>query len=148
MKELRRTALVPQSAATMYALVNDIARYPEFVPGCTSAEILERGPDELIARVGVQRGNLSSEFTTRNQLISDRSMRMNLVSGPFRHFEGVWSFKPVGAGGCEIELLLRYDFPNPIKRALLQPLIGQTADQLVQAFVRRAQQLDIAATDL
>ena len=34
MRVVNRQALVPYTPAQMYALVNGIARYPEFVPWC------------------------------------------------------------------------------------------------------------------
>ncbi|POF59016.1 ubiquinone-binding protein, partial [Vibrio vulnificus] len=35
MKQVTRSALVSFSAEQMYALVNDVAKYPEFLPGCS-----------------------------------------------------------------------------------------------------------------
>ena len=39
---INKTALLPHSAQTMFDLVADIARYPEFLPGCSGAEIIEQ----------------------------------------------------------------------------------------------------------
>jgi ribosome-associated toxin RatA of RatAB toxin-antitoxin module len=61
------------------------------------------------------------------------------VDGPFRALDGEWLLTPVGASGCQIELRLRYQFSNPLKGALLQPLFADMADQMVRAFVRRLQ---------
>jgi len=141
MHEMRRSAIVARPAEAVYALVADVERYPEFVPGCDAAEILERAPGEIVARIGVRRGSLHTSFTTRNRLEPGRSVHMQLVEGPFRSFDGFWRFRPLESGACEIELLMRYAFSNPLKRALLQPLFNGIAEQMVQAFVRRAQQL-------
>lgn len=140
MRELRRSAIVPRAASVLYGLVNDIERYPDFVPGCTTAQVLARTPLEIVARLGVHRGGLHSEFTTRNHLLPDEAVHMRLVQGPFKSFEGDWSFKPLGPDACEIGLVIRYQFSNPLKRALLEPLFAGTADQLVTAFVQRARQ--------
>jgi ribosome-associated toxin RatA of RatAB toxin-antitoxin module len=141
MHELRRTAIVARPAAALYALVADVERYPEFVPGCDHTEVLERRPGEVVARVGVRRGSLHTTFTTRNRLQPGESVHMQLVEGPFRSFDGLWRFRPLSADSCEIELVMRYDFSNPLKRALLQPLFNGVAEQMVQAFVQRAQRL-------
>jgi ribosome-associated toxin RatA of RatAB toxin-antitoxin module len=42
MREIRRSALVPVPAQRMFALINDIDSYPQFVPGCQAASVLER----------------------------------------------------------------------------------------------------------
>ena len=123
----------------MWALVTNVAAYPDFVPGCSSSEILAHHGDTVVARLGVRRGALSTHFTTRNQHTRPHRVHMQLVDGPFKSLHGDWLLTPVGNDGCQIELRLRYEFSNPIKGALLQPLFAETADQMVRAFVRRLQ---------
>jgi ribosome-associated toxin RatA of RatAB toxin-antitoxin module len=141
MREMTRSALVARSPELVYQLVEDVERYPEFVPGCTEATVLERSGRELVARLAVRRGPLRTEFTTRNSLEPGRSMHMDLVDGPFRMLEGDWTFTPVGTNGCRIELSLRFQFSNILKSALFEPLFEETAASLVRAFVSRAQSM-------
>jgi ribosome-associated toxin RatA of RatAB toxin-antitoxin module len=141
MREMTRSALVARSPALVYQIVEDVERYPEFVPGCTQAKVLERGPNEIVARLTVRRGPLRTEFTTRNRLEPGRSMHMDLVDGPFRVLTGNWSFTPVASNGCRIELSLRFQFSNLLKSALFEPLFEETAASLVRAFVSRAQSM-------
>ena len=141
MREMTRLALVARSPELVYQLVEDVERYPEFVPGCTDAKVLERSASEMVARLAVRRGPLRTEFTTRNRLEPARSMRMDLVEGPFRLLEGIWTFTPVASNGCRIELALRFQFSNVLKSALFEPLFEETAASLVRAFVSRAQSI-------
>jgi len=143
MHELKRTALVNRTPAEIYSLVNDIASYPSFVPGCTGAQVISQGDGEIVARLAVRRGPLHTQFTTRNRLTPTSSVHMQLIEGPFRVLEGEWLFKPVGTGGCEIQLRLRYQFSSPLKAALLEPLLKDMADQLVKAFIARSRRDDV-----
>jgi len=136
---MKRSALVARSPELVYQLVEDIERYPEFVPGCTEATILERSESEMVARLAVRRGPLQTRFTTRNRLDRGRSVHMDLVEGPFRMLEGSWTFTPVASNGCRIELAMRFQFSNILKSALFEPLFEETAASLVRAFVSRAQ---------
>lgn len=136
---MTRTSLVARLPHVVYALVNDIERYPEFVPGCTSAKVLERAAGSVVARLAVRRGLLRTEFTTRNELDPDRSIRMQLVDGPFRTLEGSWTFSPVASNGCRIDFRLRFQFSGALKSALLEPLFEEAQAELVRAFVARAQ---------
>jgi ribosome-associated toxin RatA of RatAB toxin-antitoxin module len=136
-----RTSLVARSPGVMYRLVDDIERYPEFVPGCTSAEVLARSELEVVARLAVRRGPLRTQLTTRNRLDPQRSVHMQLVEGPFKVFEGSWEFSPVASNGCRVEFRLRFQFLNAFKSALFEPLFEQTQSELVRAFVARAQSL-------
>ena len=141
MREMTRSALVARSPELVYQVVEDVERYPEFVPGCTEAKILERSAYEMVARLAVRRGPLRTEFTTRNRLDPGRSMHLDLVDGPFRILEGNWSFTPVASNGCRIELSLRFQFSNLLKSALFEPLFEETAASLMRAFVSRAQSM-------
>ncbi len=85
---MTRTSLIARLPHVVYQLVDDIERYPEFVPGCTAAQVLQRSAQEVVARLAVRRGPLRTEFTTRNRLDPDRSVHMQLVEGPFKMLEG------------------------------------------------------------
>ena len=141
MRHMIRSALVARPPETLYRLVEDIERYPEFVPGCTSAQVLQRAEHEMIARLAVRRGPLRTHFTTRNRLEPVRRVHIQLVEGPFRVLEGQWSFTPIADQGCRIELSLRFQFANALKSALFDSLFEETAASLVRAFVARAQAL-------
>jgi len=139
MREMTRTALVARVPQRLYELVEDVERYPEFVPGCAAAQVLERQDHQMLARLAVRRGPLRTEFTTRNELDPGRAVHMYLVEGPFRVLEGHWRFMPVASNGCRIDFSLRFQFANALKSVLFEPLFEETAAQLVRAFVARAQ---------
>jgi ribosome-associated toxin RatA of RatAB toxin-antitoxin module len=139
MRETVRSALVARPPGVLYDLVVDVERYPEFVPGVSAAAVLERNAAEQLARLSVHRGPLRAEFTTRNRLVPGQSVAMELVSGPFKVLQGHWSFTPVASNGCRIEFRVRFQFSNPLKSALLEPLFEDTVATLVRAFVARAQ---------
>ena len=48
MTSISKSALVPYSPAEMFALVDDIERYPEFLPWCNATQVLARGDDEYV----------------------------------------------------------------------------------------------------
>jgi ribosome-associated toxin RatA of RatAB toxin-antitoxin module len=126
----------------MFALINDIESYPAFVPGCTHARVDSRTPTEIVATLGVKKGPMQTELTTRNRLEQDHRVTMSLVQGPFKELEGVWTLTPVGDNGCRVDLDMKFAFRNPLSAALFESLFEQTASSLVDAFVSRARTLD------
>jgi ribosome-associated toxin RatA of RatAB toxin-antitoxin module len=140
MREVKRSALIAEAPARMYALINDIERYPEFVPWCVAARVVERKDHEVVAALSIKRGPLKTEFTTRNLLEPDRRVLMQLVNGPFRVLEGLWSLTPLGDMGCRVELEMRFEFANRVAGALFEPLFEDTVGSLVDAFVQRARE--------
>jgi ribosome-associated toxin RatA of RatAB toxin-antitoxin module len=138
MREVKRSALIAESPARMYALINDIERYPEFVPWCAAARVVSRKDSEVVATLNIKRGPLRAEFTTRNLLEADKRVLMQFVSGPFRVLEGLWTLTPLGELGCRVELEMRFEFANRVAGALFESLFEDTAASLVDAFVKRA----------
>ncbi|HWO12907.1 MAG TPA: type II toxin-antitoxin system RatA family toxin, partial [Polyangiaceae bacterium] len=107
MREVKRSALIAESPDRMYELINDIERYPEFVPWCTAARVESRKEGEAVATLTIKRGPLRAEFTTRNLLEPGKRVLMQFVSGPFSVLEGLWTLTPLGDLGCRIELEMR-----------------------------------------
>lgn len=145
MRQVLRSALVAQPPARMFALVNDVEKYPAFVPWCTGARIESRTETEIVATLDVKRGPLRAEFTTRNTLEPDSRVRMQLVRGPFRMLEGEWRLIPVGDNGCRVELALKFAFSGGLQALVFEPLFEETAGSLVDAFVARSR---IIGTDV
>jgi ribosome-associated toxin RatA of RatAB toxin-antitoxin module len=140
MREVKRSALIAESPARMYALINDIDRYPEFVPWCTAARVESRKEGEVVATLTIKRGPLRAEFTTRNLLEPGKRVLMQFVSGPFSVLEGLWTLTPLGDLGCRVELEMRFEFANRVAGTLFAPLFEDTAASLVDAFVKRARE--------
>src|SRR5579871_5098965 len=142
MREVRKSASVAQPQSRMYALLNEIESYPQFVPWCTHSRVESRTEREIVATLGVRRGPLRAEFTTRNELTPESRIGMHLLRGPFRLLEGEWVLIPIESGGCRIEFSMRFAFASSIAGTLFEPFFEQTAAALVDAFVQRARTTD------
>ena len=141
MREVKRSALVPYTAEQMFALVEDIERYPEFLPWVIAAQVIERKPDEVIGRLEMHRGGVREKFTTRNQLTRPTEIKLTLVEGPFRTLEGHWSFEPIAERGVKVALSIRFEFANPVLGLLLSRSFEKNFGELINAFVERARSI-------
>ena len=142
MKTVHKSVLIWYSAAEMFALVTDIASYPEFLPWCNKAAVLQEDAMGMTAKVGLSIAGLSQSFTTRNSHEKDRKVTLELVNGPFSKLHGQWSFNPVGTErACKIDFSLSYDFDSAALAALVGPVFDKIAASLVDAFVKRADQV-------
>ncbi len=144
MREVHRSAIVPYAAESIFELVADVDSYSEFVPGCVESciESAESSPDgEVIASLGVMHRGHSGRFTTRNRLDPPHHIHMSLIEGPFSELEGDWRVESLGDAGCRLELSMRFAFSNRLKDLLLGPMFELTCNHLVEAFMRRADEL-------
>jgi ribosome-associated toxin RatA of RatAB toxin-antitoxin module len=139
MQVVERSALVTYTAAQMFALVNDVARYPEFLPWCVSARVEDVSADERIAALKVARGVLETEFTTRNTLQQNANIHMQLMHGPFRNLVGEWRFEPIGTRGSRVHFRMEFEFKNRLTASAFNAVFESMCGTIVDAFVVRAQ---------
>lgn len=142
MKHVIRSILVPHSAAKMYTLVNDVPSYPQFLPWCGGARILEQSDTHMQAAVDIAYLGVRQSFTTHNTLLPNEKIDLALVSGPFSRLSGEWRFTQLGDLGCKVEFELIYAFEGIIG-SLVAPVFDRIAASFVDAFVRRADQLQL-----
>lgn len=141
MYKVNRSALVNYTARQMYDLVVDIERYPEFLNWCSDARILERKESEAIAEIEIRFKSLHRSFTTRNCMDHGRSVRIELVDGPFRTLNGIWRFIELDDNASKIELDLEFDFSSNFLARLVGPVFSQIVNRQFDAFQRRAGQV-------
>jgi ribosome-associated toxin RatA of RatAB toxin-antitoxin module len=144
MKTVHKSVLIWYSAEEMFALVTDVARYPEFLPWCDHAAVVERDEHGMLAEIGIAFGGIHQKFQTRNEHVPGRHVSMKLLNGPFSRLDGQWKFSPLGTAqqrACKVELELHYGFENSALGTLIGPVFDKIAGSMVEAFVKRAEQV-------
>lgn len=141
MREVRRSALVPYTVAQMYELVADVERYPEFLPWCSDATVLEREGEHVVARLSLARGRARASFTTTNRLVAGEFLEMRLLDGPFTALDGRWDFKAIGEAGSRVDLRVVFETRGSLAGLVLAPVFEGVCNQLVDSFARRARQV-------
>ena len=124
----------------MYALVNDVEAYPEFLHWCNGARIISRREGELTAELDVGLAGISRSFSTVNQLDPPHRIVVTLHKGPFRSLEGAWSFTPSDTG-CTISLQLDFSVSRSPLGMVLSAAFEEIARSQMDAFIRRARQI-------
>ena len=141
MRKVNRSALVPYSAAQMFELVKDVESYPAFLPWCAGAEVHIRGEGFIEASLELHRGRISKRFRTRNHFVTNESLDIELVDGPFRHMSGGWIFEQLGNAGCKVMLELDFAFESRATDIILGRFFEHTCNALVDSFTHRAAQI-------
>lgn len=141
MHRVERSVLVPYSAARMFALVDDVARYPEFLPWCSAAEVLATRDDGKTARLHIDFHGVKANFTTDNVNTPPAAIRMELKEGPFHNLTGEWTFKSLAEDASKVELVLVYAFGTSLLETVIGPVFDRIARTFIDAFVHRAQAL-------
>ena len=148
MKTVHKSILIWYGAEEMFALVTDVASYPQFLPWCSSTQVLEQTESGMTAKIDMSLSGFKQSFTTQNTHLEGRRVGMHLVDGPFSKLEGTWDFVPIqtgdelSKGACKVEFSLHYAFASSTLALLVGPVFDKIASGLVEAFVKRAQQVN------
>ncbi len=138
MPSIERSALVMHSAQDMFDLVDDVLRYPEFLPWCVGSNLISNSQSELVASLDIRKAGINQSFTTRNQKQAPDWMSMELVDGPFKKLNGMFTFKALSDEACKVTLELDFEVAGKILGMTLTPVFKQAANTMVDAFVKRA----------
>ena len=142
MTSLHRHALVRHSAARMYRLVNECGDYPRRFSWCEAAQVLERSPDHMVARLDLRLGGLRTSLTTRNTLVEPTRISLQLLEGPFREFSGHWHFHTLAEDACKVSLSLDFEAGGVVLGTALAIGFQSLADRMVDDFCREADRND------
>jgi ribosome-associated toxin RatA of RatAB toxin-antitoxin module len=136
---ISKSALVSHTASEMFALVDDVSSYKEFLPWCGGSEELSRNEDEVKASVMISHSGLNKTFTTLNRLQKNKMIEIKLVDGPFKHLYGFWKFESLSEDACKISLELEYEYSNMLLGLAIGPVFNQIANSMVDSFCQRAE---------
>lgn len=141
MARVKKSVLVPFSAAEMFELVDRVELYPEFLPWCEGAHVLETHAGGKTARIDIDYHGIKLHFTTDNANHPPESIVITLKSGPFRRLHGEWRFVTLGVSACRVEFELAWEFATDLLERAVGPVFGHIANTFIDAFVRRAESL-------
>lgn len=141
------TRALPWSADQMYALVADVARYPEFLPWTSAARIRTRRPgsdgsEVLEADLVISFKVFRERFGSRVVLWPGQSrIETDYLDGPFRHMHSHWQFADLPDGGCEVDFHVDFEFRNLILQKVIGVVFDEAMRRVVRAFEARAEAL-------
>ncbi len=141
MTVISRSALVMHTAEQMFDVVNDVRKYPEFLPGCQATRVIDESDEFIEAELTLSKAGFTQSFVTRNRLVRPELMELSLVDGPFAKFRGQWRFHALSDDACKVSLDLEFEVTNRIAGAALSALFKQVANSMVDAFVKRGKQV-------
>lgn len=137
------TRRMPYTAAQIYALVADVARYPEFLPWNSAARIRSRRPIEggevMEADLVISFKLFREKFGSRVVLYPGQGrIETEYLDGPLKHLKSVWLFRDLPSGGSEVDFTVDFEFRNPILASVIGLVFNEAMTRIVQAFEKRA----------
>lgn len=125
----------------MFALVTDIARYPDFLPWVVALRIRSDDEQEATADMIVGFKGLRESFSCRVHKQRPRDVTVSYIDGPMKHLSNEWHFEPVEGGGCRVDFMVDFSFRNRMFEALAGQMFDKALRKMIAAFETRADAL-------
>lgn len=138
---VEKSVLIERTPTQMFELVDRVEDYPQFLPWCGGADVIERTATHTQATVHINYHGIKSHFSTNNTKEAPHLMQLTLTDGPLKHLDGQWRFLPLGEAACKIEFKLHYEFSNRLLEKVLSPVFSHITETFVESFVKRAQKI-------
>ena len=123
MAKVEASVVIRAPLADVYALAQDVERFPEFMPDLESVRVVERRPGWTLTEwVGVVQGRKirwveEDEWDDATHVCVFRQR-----SGDFNRYQGTWRFESVPTG-TQTSLEVDYELDIPLAGALLSNLV-------------------------
>ena len=131
--------VLPYPCDFLYGIVADVGQYPDFLPWVKEAIVFNKAPKAFDAKLVVGYNALvQTSYTSRVHLTPFERIEIEYLSGPFRHLENRWVFRPLGDHTTEIEFLIDFSFKNPILQNFMESFFNQALKTTLKAFEGRA----------
>lgn len=135
----RETKTLPFTATQMYALVVDIAKYPEFLPWCAGARIISQTEEMILAELTIGYKKIRERFTSRVHINNvDKTIHVSYVSGPLKYLRNEWAFTDLSDGNCSVDFFVHFEFSSRILSHLMDMFFDIAFKRMVDAFEKRA----------
>jgi coenzyme Q-binding protein COQ10 len=136
---------LPYSADQMYALVADVAKYPEFLPWTAAARIRsneDKGDHRVMdADLVISFKVFRERFTSRVVLWPETcKIDTEYLDGPFKKMVSNWHFEDTDQG-CNVHFHVDFEFRNRVLQGIIGVVFNEAMLRVVRAFETRAEAL-------
>ncbi|HFC53980.1 MAG TPA: hypothetical protein ENJ43_06065 [Gammaproteobacteria bacterium] len=128
----------PYPCRQVFAVVADVERYPEFLPGWVRVRVLHAEADRMEVEQKLQAGPFPLLFRSVARLERCRRIVISDIDAPFGSMTIEWWFERCKEAGCMVSLRVEVGLRASVLKPPLQRLLGYGCGDLLRRFERRA----------
>lgn len=136
-------SILPFTHRELFDLVQDIEKYPEFLPWCSAARIINKSDNIIHAELIISYKAFRAKYISCVERIegeAESTIRVSLIEGPFKYLNNLWHFQ---AKNDETQVTFVIDFELKIgfMNKIVNDLFEKIFTKMHQAFYDRAKKL-------
>ena len=120
-------------------IVNDVLRYPEFLPWCVACRITRREGNVIWGDLMVGFKVFRESFTSRVTLDHPDRIDVEYINGPFQYLNNHWLFIPSeDQRSTTIDFYIDFEFRSRLLQKVAGTVFNEAVRRMVSAFEQRA----------
>ena len=119
-----------------YKEIANFKNYVNFIPGCISADLIEKNNEFEIGELKFDFMLRSYSIRSKNILEND-SIKIQQIEGPFEYFDGEWTLKSKKKDLTEIRFDAEFKLPFLLDNLLPDRAINLFIEGAMEAFIKR-----------
>ena len=139
MPHFDHSEILPFPRDLLYKIVTDVNLYPEFLPWCLSANILEKGKSDLLADLQVGLGPFKETFRSHVKLTPPSRVEVIYKEGSLKHLNTFWILQEISPHETHIDFHVDFVFQSRIFNKMIESFFEQAAHKMINAFKKRAE---------
>ena len=150
MPSFHNVKTLPYHAEEIYKIVLDIEKYPEFLPWCKYAKIVEASShNNLQADLLINFKSFFEKYRSDVKYGKSDSdgffVEAVAIDGPFKYLTNSWKFRDLKSASdkpeCEVSFAINFEFNSILLSKMIGAIFEQATGKMMKAFEDRAQNL-------
>ena len=142
MKTSKKEVIINHSAKSLYDIVLDIEKYPEFIPWCSEVRIRSKTNKNIIGDLLVKYKYFKKTFTSDvrfdpNSLIID----VIYIKGPLKNLQNQWKFEIMQDKKTRVHFVIKFEFRNFIYQKISEIFFNLIENEMINSFKKRADEI-------
>ena len=142
MKISKQEVIINHPAKSLYDIVLDIEKYPEFVPWCSGVRILSKSKKNIIGDLLINYSFFKKTFTSDvrfdpNNLI----IKVIYINGPLKNLKNQWKFEKVKDKKTKVHFTIKFEFRNILYQKISEIFFDLIENKMIQSFKKRADEI-------
>ena len=138
MNYINKSEKINVSKEMIFDLINNVDEYENFLPWCSSSNILSGDDKTMSAEIKISKSLVNLKFTTKNIIQKYKIINLQLIDGPFTHLEGYWKFDEIDKYNTNVTLYLEYKFDNKLIEMSIKPVFSSIMSSILDSFISEA----------
>ena len=142
MKVSKQEVIINHPAKSIYEIVLDIEKYPDFIPWCSAVRIRSKTKKNIIADLLVNYKYFQKTFTSDVRFDSN-NLIINIIyiEGPLKNLQNQWKFEKVEDKKTKVHFKIKFKFKNVIYQKITELFFDLIENKMIQSFKKRADEI-------